>query len=83
MLQTKSVKIVYRDNRGRFSLAKFTDHDMFMVDVADDGVLTLTPMIAMPQAVSEKIDQFLADPSKGVKVTRPGQRYEEIGSRAA
>jgi hypothetical protein len=81
MLATKDVKIVYRDKRGRFSLGKFVDHDMFMVEIADDGVVTLTPMIAMPQKVSEKIDEFLADPSKGVRVTRPGQRYEEITSR--
>jgi hypothetical protein len=81
MLVTKDVRIVYRDKRGRFSLGKFVDHDMFMVEIADDGVVTLTPMIAMPQKVSERIDEFLADPSKGVRVTRPGQRYEKIVDR--
>lgn len=81
MLETQAVKIVNRDNRGRVSLSKFTDHDMFMVDVAEDGVLTLTPMIAMPRLMSERIDTFLKDPSTGVRVTRPSQRYEETVNR--
>jgi hypothetical protein len=81
MLVTRDVKIVYRDKRGRFSLGKFVDHDMFMVEIADDGVVTLTPMIAMPQKVSEKIDEFLADPTAGVRVTRAMSRNEEILNR--
>jgi hypothetical protein len=83
MLATKSVKIVSRDNRGRVSLSKFTDHDMFMIDVAEDGTITMTPMIAMPQKISEKIDEFLDEPSAGVRVTRPGMRYGEILNRAS
>lgn len=81
MLVTKDVKIVYMDKRGRVSLGKLVDHDMFMVDIAEDGIVTLTPMVAMPTKVSERIDEFLADPSTGVRVTRPGQHYKEITNR--
>ena len=82
MLVTKSVKIVYRDKRGRISLGKYIDHDMFMLDIADDGIVTLTPMVAMPQTTSDRIDEFIGDPSKGIKVERIKQRFEEIVKNA-
>lgn len=78
MMELKRIKIVYKDSRGRVSLRKHTDHDMFMIDVADDGVLTLTPMVAMPQYVSERIDEFIEEQGEGIRVTRLDQRYEEI-----
>lgn len=78
MMELKRIKIVYKDSRGRVSLRKHTDHDMFMIDVADDGVLTLTPMVAMPQYVSERIDEFIEEHGEGIRVTRLDQRYEEI-----
>lgn len=42
-------EIIQLDSRGRAALGKWAgDTTIFIIDVADDGVITLTPAIVMP-----------------------------------
>lgn len=58
-------KLLEVDSRRRISLGALALHDYYLVDVAEDGVLTLTPAVIMPAATAGRIDSFLDDPSSG------------------
>ena len=78
MLEVKKVTIGCLDKRGRMSLGKYVNHDMFMIDVADDGIITLTPMVALPKKVSDRLDRDAGIEADAPRVTRLQQRFEEI-----
>lgn len=78
MMHVKPVKVVQVDARGRISIKKFSDHSLYMIDVDDTGIITLTPMVALPLETSRRIDEFLGKPDSGVRVTRVQPKHEEI-----
>jgi hypothetical protein len=68
------------DSRRRISLGALAQHDRYFVDVEDDGVIVLTPVIVMSVAefrlhaaveTARKIDDFLDHPETGTRRRRP------------
>lgn len=42
-------KVLELDSRGRISLGKLAQHDLYMAEVEDDGTIILTPAVVMPR----------------------------------
>jgi hypothetical protein len=68
------------DSRRRISLGPLAQHDRYLVEVEDDGVIVLTPAVVLSVAearlhaateTARKIDDFLDHPEKGVRRARP------------
>jgi hypothetical protein len=68
------------DSRRRISLGSLAEHDRYLVEVEEDGVIVLTPAVVMSAAearlhaaeeTARKIDDFLDRPETGVRRTRP------------
>ena len=68
------------DSRRRISLGALAEHDRYLVEVDDDGVIVLTPAVVMSVAearlhaapeTARKINDFLDNPEKGVRRSRP------------
>lgn len=76
---TRKIRVAQSDTRGRVSLKRYTDNSLHIVDVDSEGIITLTPVVIMPRETAEKIDEFLDNPSTGIRVVRPTPRYQEIG----
>lgn len=70
MREVRKVRVIQADGRGRVSLKKFTNHELHTVDVDADGTLTLTPVVILPREATEKVDEFLDNPSTGIRVAR-------------
>lgn len=78
------------DSRRRLSLGPLAEHDRYLVQVEDDGVIILTPAVVMSVAearlhaaaeTARKIDDFLEHPETGVRRTRPaGSRHRGTSS---
>lgn len=68
------------DSRRRISLGSLAEHDRYLVEVEEDGVIVLTPAVVMSAAearlhaaadTARKIDHFLDHPETGVPRSRP------------
>lgn len=68
------------DTRRRISLGPLAEHDRYLAQVEEDGVIILTPAVVMSAAearlyaateTSRKIDDFLDHPETGVRRARP------------
>jgi hypothetical protein len=68
------------DARRRISLGPLATHDLYLVEVEDDGTIVLTPAVVLSatearfQAATEtsrKVDEFLDNPEVGSRRTRP------------
>jgi len=75
--------LVARDARGRVNLMRLAGSHYYLAKVEPGGVIVLTPAVVvpakvleMPEGLSKRIDEFLDDPSKGVRMQRP-QRNKE------
>jgi hypothetical protein len=69
--EPKKSRVVVADSRGRISLKKFTDHEMHIVDVDSNGVITLIPVLVMPVQLASEIDKFIDNPATGIPAHRP------------
>lgn len=59
------------DSRKRISLGELATRRHYLATVEADGTIILTPAVVMPIALAQGIEQFLDDPSQGVRLSRP------------
>jgi hypothetical protein len=74
------------DTRRRISLGPLATHDLYLVEVEDDGTIVLTPAVVMSAAearfhaateTSRKVDDFLDNPEVGSRRIRPTRRKQQ------
>lgn len=59
------------DKRRRVSLGDLATKQRYLAKLEPDGTIILTPAVVMPIALAQGIEQFLDDPSQGVRLSRP------------
>ncbi len=57
VVRSSSRRYIQPDHRGRFALGQFTrGHSSFLLNVAEDGVITLTPAEVLPASVTPVVN---------------------------